>query len=128
MENTLPINGIMNCLGATLQKMIENDEFFKESTNVTQLFGKTSEFNKLHEAHIERVPEIHYLRYSIIDNMKFYEKETNDLSKSDKHEKLISEQMRQIVHTFKKAKVKNYYNTSGFFFIFIMITLHQHLK
>lgn len=114
MENVLPTDGIIRCLGATILKMIEDDDKFNESTAIYYMFDKINKLEICREPHIERIQEANYLRY-IIENVEFYKKELSDLPKLNIHDKLIQEQFQEIVHTFKKVKVKNGYNRSIFF-------------
>jgi len=55
MRNTLPVDGIMNCLGQAMLKMIENGQFFNNPASCKPP-------SKTERSHNSRIQEAYYLR------------------------------------------------------------------
>lgn len=97
MRNTLPVDGIMNCLGQAMLKMIENGQFFNNPASCKPP-------SKTERSHNSRFQEAYYLR-NLKENLEFYRKQLNNLSKSNINDKLICEHIEEVVQTYEKLKV-----------------------
>lgn len=100
MKTILPVDGIMNCLGQAMLKMIENDQFFNNPATC-----KTPPvFNKPEGSRSSRFQEAYYLR-NLKENLEFYRTQLNSLSKSNINDKLICDHIEEVVQTYEKLKV-----------------------
>jgi len=105
MDNYLPVNGIMGCLKDAMFQMIENEPFI--DSNACAKLNSSIKLNKIHKAHTKRFQEAYYLR-DIVQNVRFYRKQLNFIPKYNKNDKLVHEQIKEVVHTFETAKVNIY--------------------
>lgn len=87
--------------------MIDNEELFKK-TIACQTLNNSNKLNKYHKIQ-KRFQESYYLR-NIVGNLEFYREELNVLPNSLSGDKLIYQEIQEIVRTFEKAKVKNNYS------------------
>jgi len=97
---------MMGCLKDAMLQMIENEPFI--DSDACAKLNSSLKLNKIHKAHTERFQEAYYLRY-IVQNVKFYRKQLNVLPKYNKNDKLVHEQIQEVVHTFESAKVNILY-------------------
>lgn len=105
MDNYLPVNGMMICLKKTILKMIENGKFF--DSDACEKLNNSKKLNNIHKSHTEQTQEAYYLR-NIVQNVRFYRKQLDVLPKHNKNDKLVYEQIQNVVHTFETAKVNIY--------------------
>lgn len=105
MDNYLPVNGMMTCLKKTILKMIENGKFF--DSDACEKLNNPKKLNNIHTTHTEKTQEGYYLR-NIVQNVRFYRKQLDVLPKHNKNDKLVYEQIQNVVHTFETAKVNIY--------------------
>jgi len=105
MDNYLPVNGIMGCLKDAMLQMIENEPLI--DSDACAKLNSSMKLNKMYKAHTERFQEAYYLR-DIVQNVRLYRKQLNVLPKYNKNDKLVYEQIQEVVHTFETAKVNIY--------------------
>lgn len=92
----------MGCLKDAMLQMIENEPFI--DSDACAKLNSSIKLNKIHKAHTEQSQEAYYLR-DIVQNVRSYRKQLNVLPKYNKNDKLVYEQIREVVHTFETAKV-----------------------
>lgn len=93
----------MSCLGDTILQMIESELFI--DSDACKKLNSSIKLNKIHKARTERTQEAYYLR-NLVQNVRFYREQLNVLPKYNKNDKLVYEQIKDVVHTFEAAKVR----------------------
>jgi hypothetical protein len=96
----------MRRLRTIILDIIENHQSFNDETIPLRIKNRETKSVTFHQAQNERSEEAYYLR-NIIENVNYYRKhQLYDLSKFHKNDKLIHENIKKVVQTFEKAKVK----------------------
>lgn len=89
-------------------EMIENGKQFNYSTKCQTSDNSTS-LNKQRKTQIVQSQEAYYLR-NMVNNVEFYKKQLKNLPKFNNNNKLVCEQVQNIVLIYEKLKVnKNKY-------------------
>lgn len=89
-------------------EMIENGKQFNHSTECQTSDNSTS-LNKQRKTQIIQSQEAYYLR-NMVNNVEFYKKQLKNLPKFNNNNKLVCEQVQNIVLIYEKLKVnKNKY-------------------
>ncbi|VVC28413.1 Tetratricopeptide repeat,Tetratricopeptide repeat-containing domain,Tetratricopeptide-like helical [Cinara cedri] len=114
IEHTLSVSGIMDCLGGTILKMLDDPHILNEP-NQCKTCDRSIVWNKLHRASHKRMQEAYYLR-NITGNLEFYRKLSKELPKSNVNDKLIVRHIREIIQTFETAK-NDLYRQKPFYFV-----------